>query len=87
MSRSERVYGMLLLARPRQFRRDYGAEMVRAFGDLCQEEKPRRGAPELVMVWVRAVPDLASTAFAERSRTVRDRWLVMLVPLALGDLG
>jgi hypothetical protein len=44
MSRSERVYRMSLLACPLEFRRDYGAEMARAFGDMCREEKRRRGA-------------------------------------------
>lgn len=83
MSRSERVYGVLLVAYPREFRRRYGGEMVRAFGDSCREAKRRGGAAGLTMVWVRAVPDLASTAIAERSRTMRDRWLFMLVPLAL----
>ena len=83
MSRSERVYRVLLLAYPSGFRRDYGAEMVRAFGDLCREAKRRGGASGLVMVWVRAVPDLAFSAFAERSRMVRQRWLFTLVPLAL----
>lgn len=83
MSRSERVYRMLLQAYPREFRRDCGAGMVQAFGDLCREEKRRRGVQGFVMVWVRAVPDLVSTAFAERSRAMQDRWLFMLVPLAL----
>jgi hypothetical protein len=83
MSRSERVYRVLILAYPREFRRDRGAEMVQVFGDLCREEKRRDGPPGLVMVWVRTVPDLAVTAFAERSRAMRDRWLFILAPLAL----
>jgi hypothetical protein len=83
MSRSERVYRVLLLAYPREFRRDCGVEMVQAFGDLCHEEKRRGGTSGLVRVWVRALPDLVRTAFAERSRAVRDRWLFVLVPLAL----
>jgi hypothetical protein len=44
MSRSERVYRVLLLAYPREFRRECGAEMVQAFGDLCREEKRRGGS-------------------------------------------
>jgi len=83
MSRAERAYGILLLAYPREFRRRYRGEMVRAFGDLCREAKRRGGASGLVMLWVCTMPDLASTAFAERSRKVRERWLLMLVPLAL----
>ena len=83
MSRSERVYRVLLLAYPREFRRDCGAEMIQAFGDLCREEKHRGGVSGLVSVWARTLPDLALTAFAERSRAMRDRRLFMLVPLAL----
>ncbi|MDQ3864006.1 MAG: hypothetical protein M3317_11000 [Actinomycetota bacterium] len=83
MSRSERVYRLVLLAYPKEFRRDFGGEMVQAFGDLCREEKRRGGVTGLVRVWVRTLADLAATAFAERSRAVRDRWLFMLVPLAL----
>jgi hypothetical protein len=83
MSRSERVYSILLLAYPREFRGYYRGEMVQAFGDSCREAKRRGGALGLIMLWVRTVPDLASTAFAERSRTMRNRWLFMLVPLAL----
>jgi hypothetical protein len=83
MSRSERTYGILLLAYPREFSRRYSGEMVQALWDLYREAKRRGGATELVMLWVRTVPDLASTAFAERSRKVRERWWLMLVPLAL----
>ena len=68
MSRSERVYRLLLLAYPREFRRDRGVEMAQVFGDLCREEKRRSGAIGLMRVWVRAVPDLVSTAFAQRVR-------------------
>ena len=83
MSRSERVYRVLLLAYPGEFRKECGAQMVQAFGDLCREEKRRGGAYGLVRVWVRTVPDLASTAVAERSRAMRDKWMFILAPLAL----
>lgn len=83
MSRSERLYQALLVAYPREFRRDHGTEMVRVFGDLCREEKRRSGVSGLVMVWVRTLPDLVFTALAERSRAMRDKWLFLLVPLAL----
>ena len=82
MSRSERVYSVLLLAYPEEFRRRYRGEMVQAFGDSCREAKQRGGSSDLTMVWVRMVPDLASTALAERSRAMQNRWL-FVVPLAL----
>jgi hypothetical protein len=31
MSRSERIYGVLLLAYPKEFRKDRGAEMTQVF--------------------------------------------------------
>ena len=37
MPRSERAYGILLLAYPREFRNRYGGEMVQVFGDSCWE--------------------------------------------------
>jgi hypothetical protein len=83
MSRSERIYRVLLLAYPQEFRKDCGAEMVQAFGDMCREEKRRGGVSGLASLWARTLPDLAFTAFVERSRGMRDRWLFMLVPLAL----
>ena len=86
MSRSERVYRVLLLAYPREFRRDCGTEMVQVFGDLCREEMRRGGALGLVRVWARTLLDLVATAFAERSSGMRERWLFMLVPLARDSL-
>jgi len=83
MSRSERAYGLLLLACLREFRTRYRDEMVQAFGGSCREAKRRGGKPGLAMVWFRVVLDLASTAIVERSRAVRNRWLFALIPLAL----
>lgn len=68
MSRSERVYRVLLLAYPREFRRDYGLQMVRAFGDLCREERRNGGRVGLMRLWVRVGLDLASSVLVERIR-------------------
>ena len=68
MSRSERVYRVLLLVYPREFRDSYGPQMTQVFGDLCREEKRRSGASGLMVVWVRTLPDLVATAFVERVR-------------------
>jgi len=66
MSRSERVYRLLLLVYPREFTRHYGEPMVQSFGDLCREEKRRGRASGLMKLWLRTVLDLAATAFVER---------------------
>ena len=65
-SRSERVYEVLLVAYPKEYRREYGALMAQAFGDLCREQQRRAG---LALLWGRTVLDLLASAFAERSRT------------------
>ena len=41
-SGSERVYRALMRAYPKEVRRRYADEMVRYFGDLCQEERMSR---------------------------------------------
>lgn len=66
-SRSERVYEALLVAYPREFRREYGPHMAQVFRDLCRE-KQSNGAYELFRLWARTLLDLMATAFAERSK-------------------
>lgn len=66
MSRSERVYRVLLKACPKQFRREYGPQMEQAFGDLYREERECGG--KISLLWVRTLSDLAATALAERIR-------------------
>ena len=76
---SERVYKVLLTAYPKDFRREYGSEMVRVFGDLCREERRRTGVLGLAVLWVRTVLDLLWTATAERTRTTPGATLVIPV--------
>lgn len=65
MSRSERVYRMLLLAYPRGFRRKYGSQMEQAFGDL-HREACESGRRRVALLWALTVSDLARTAVAQR---------------------
>ena len=69
-SRSERIYEALLLAYPEEFRREYGAHMAQAFGDLYRERR-WCGASGAVRLWVRTLLDLAATAFTERSKAMQ----------------
>jgi hypothetical protein len=66
MSRSERVYRVLLLAYPGEFRREYGPQMEQAFGDLYREARERSGRSGLAHLWALTVSDLARTAVAQR---------------------
>jgi hypothetical protein len=83
-SASEKIYEVMLLAYPKEFRREYGPHMAQAFRDLCREER-RGGRLPLIKLWVRTFLDLAATAFVERSKTMRWR-LLMPVALVLGLL-
>ena len=69
-SRSERIYEALLLAYPKEFRREYGSHMAQAFGDLRRERR-WNGPAGVVRLWVRTLIDVAATALAERSKTVQ----------------
>ncbi len=64
---SERVFEMLLMLYPKEFRSEYGPQMAQAFRDLCREELGRGGAPGPIELWVRTLLDLAVTAQVQRS--------------------
>lgn len=51
MSRSESVYRVLLLAYPREFRREYGSRMEQTFGDLYREAYERGGRRRIALLW------------------------------------
>ncbi|MGF1473568.1 MAG: hypothetical protein ACFB50_17745 [Rubrobacteraceae bacterium] len=58
---------MLIRAYPGHMRERYGEEMVRCFSDACRDQVRSRGLKGLAAVWLRTLPDLAFTAFKERS--------------------
>jgi hypothetical protein len=76
----ERVYKVLLLAYPKEFRCEYGLHMAQVFRDLCQEERRRSGRIGSIKLWVRTLLDVAVTAFVERSKVMKWKFLM---PLAL----
>ncbi len=67
--RAERAYTLLLRAYPREFRRDYGREMMLAFRDLMRDA----GTSGLGF-WMRIVTDVARTAPPLRAESLRARW-------------
>jgi hypothetical protein len=77
---SERVYRVLLMAYPKEFRRAYGPQMVQVFKDLCREKQRQSRAFGLTNLWVRTLLDLAVTTFVERSKVMKWKFLM---PLAL----
>lgn len=62
VSISVRVYRLLLIAYPGEFRGAYGAEMAQVFRDRCREEQRRSGAVGLARLWAHTLSDLAATA-------------------------
>ena len=67
MNISCKLYGLLLLAYPPEFRRRFGTEMVQVFRDSYRLETRRRSLPGF---WLWTVVDLVVTAARERA----NRW-------------
>ena len=66
---SYRIYGLLLLAYPKDFRRDYGPHMAQIFRDCYRAEKRRPGQARLFRLWLNTLVDLLRTAPKERMET------------------
>ena len=62
------IYSILLLAYPREFRREYGSQMVLLFLD-CQRDA--RTAPARTRIWLRTLVDLVRTAPREHLEKIR----------------
>lgn len=68
---SERLYQLLLLAYPRAFREEYGAEMLLAFRDAYRDARRERGVVGVLNLWSVFISDLVKTVCAQHAR----RWL------------
>jgi hypothetical protein len=66
MSRSERIYRVLLKVCPGDFRREYGPQMQQVFGDLYREAYGRGGRRGIGLLWALTISDLARTAVEQR---------------------
>jgi hypothetical protein len=64
---SERVYRALLVAYPREFRREYGSQMRQVFRDLCREEVRNGQKRSLLRLWILTVLDLGRSALVQRT--------------------
>ena len=73
---SERVYRLLLLAYPLEFRREYGPSMVQLFRDCCREDT-RDSHSGLWRLWLRTLLDLVQTAPKEHLEKLRKENSVM----------
>jgi hypothetical protein len=66
MSRSERIYRVLLKVCPEDFRREYGVRMEQVFGDLNREVRELGGRRAIALMWALTIYDLARSAVAQR---------------------
>jgi hypothetical protein len=65
---SRSVYAALLLAYPKEFRREYGPLMAQLLRD-CERDAPSRAA--LIAIWIRTLADLARTLPVEHLENLR----------------
>jgi predicted permease len=78
------LYRALMLAYPRDFRREHGSDAVRLFLEACQADHRTRGTVGVLARVGRALVDVPTRGFAERAASRRHaRWPVAL----LSDLG
>lgn len=73
---SERVYRLLLLAYPSEFRREYGPCMAQLFRDCCRDDT-RDNRSGLWRLWLRTLLDLVQTAPKEHLESLRKENSVM----------
>ena len=62
-----RIYGVLLFAYPKDFRREYGPHMAQVFHDCYRAEKQRT---RVFRLWLNTLVDLLRTAPKERMQNV-----------------
>ena len=62
MFKAERFFRVLLLAYPREFRRDYEREMLTVFRDCYRVEKERGKAMGIYALWAHVLLDLVQSA-------------------------
>lgn len=71
LSLSVIAYQALLVAYPTRFRKDYRAEMVLVFRDLCREQMVREGVAGFSKLLGITFLDLITTAYKERSAAMQ----------------
>lgn len=67
---SERLYRALLAMYPRQFRREYGHEMLQTFRTSCRETLRQEGSVSFLRLWGETIYDLVLTSCGEHYRTL-----------------
>jgi uncharacterized protein involved in exopolysaccharide biosynthesis len=70
---SQNIYARLLRAYPAAHRAEYGAAMAQLFRDQCRDAWRDSGNWGLTKLWLRVLPDWASTSVRERIAALNER--------------
>ena len=73
LSISQSIYRRLLFAYPKRHRVEYGAAMGQLFRDQCRDAWNESRNWGLLKLWLRVLPDLASTSIWERLAALNER--------------
>lgn len=77
MTFSQRIFRLMLVAYPPEFRRQYGPQMVQVFGDCYRAERQAESRLGIGRLWVRTLIDLIRTAPSEHWDNLRkDNWIM-----------
>lgn len=71
----------MLRAYPQSFLEEFEELLCQAFGDLAHRAVRSKGQWGLIVLWMRTIPDLISSAFSQRFRTTSEwsfrlRWII-----------
>lgn len=88
---SRALYRRLIAAYPRSFREAFGSEIVRTFGECCEDAYRHRGIIGLADVWGHALVDLVISVAEEYALPTRMHAMFLLasghLPTSRGDDG
>lgn len=76
---SSRLYELLILVYPAQFRQEYGPPMVQVFRDELRDTLHESGKAGAVWLWIHALFDLLITAFKEHYWEIQHMWVNKLI--------
>ena len=65
---SGRIYTLLLMVYPANFRREFEPDMAQVFRDKCRAELANRGVPGLMRVWLSVLLDWVKSVFEQHIR-------------------
>jgi len=85
VQRSENLYRRILRLYPQSHRQEFGPWMVQVFRDVCRQAYSSDGPGGLTKVWIKTLPDLASSVVSEHEYELR-RWLMNMDKNKTGEV-